>query len=100
MRHWVIYHSIAWDELVEQGYFTYIVEKRHGVDWALMNMDRIECPFCGSTETCWVDSLGELTHGQCRACGVIFTLGQAIDLPEMKYAEDLVNYDYVAIYSW
>ena len=35
-NHWVVYHSSAWDTLVEQGYYTRIVENRHGVDWALM----------------------------------------------------------------
>ena len=57
----------------------------------------IECPFCHSTELRWVDSLGELTHGQCRHCGVVFALGDVLP-EELSPLEvdpvELVTYGY------
>ena len=54
-------------------------------------MMETNCPFCGSDETRWVDSLGELTHAQCRHCGCVFALEDV--MPLVKKMEDFVTYD-------
>jgi hypothetical protein len=33
---WIVYHSNAWGELVEQGFYTALIEEFNGVRWAFM----------------------------------------------------------------
>lgn len=51
------------------------------------------CPFCRSAETRWVASLGELDHAECRRCGVVYALEEAVIQLEVEYLEELVTYD-------
>jgi hypothetical protein len=34
------------------------------------------CPVCGSAELRWGAPLGALWHGQCRDCGVVYTMSE------------------------